>query len=91
MHICVGTLADTTTKQVLRQRFEPYGPGETLRMMNDRETGRSCGFGCVERSDTRVALRAMEARNGTHVAGRALTVNVARPRELRREPRQPHW
>ncbi len=91
MNIFVGNLAFTTTEQDLRQLFEPYGTVETIRMMTDRETGRSRGFGFVEMPDTRAAHSAIDALNGMSVAGRALTVNEAQPREPRREPRQPHW
>ena len=45
--ICVGNLALTTTEQDLRQLFEPYGTVETVRIMTDRATGRSRGFGFV--------------------------------------------
>jgi len=91
VHICVGNLAFTTTEQDLRQLFEPYGTGETVRMMTDRETGRSRGFGVVEMPDSHAAQSAIDALTGTPVAGRALSVNEARPREPRREPRQPRW
>ena len=89
VNIFVGNLAFTTTEQDLRQLFEPYGTGETVRMMTDRETGRSRGFGFVEMPDSHAAHSAIDALNGTQVAGRALTVNEARPREPRREPPQP--
>jgi cold-inducible RNA-binding protein len=91
VNIFVGNLAFTTTEQDLRQLFEPYGAVETVRIMTDRETGRSRGFGFVEMSDNRAAQTAMDALNGTSLAGRPLTVNEARPREPRREPRQPRW
>src|SRR5437867_1858816 len=91
VHIFVGNLALTTTEQDLRQLFEPYGTVETIRIMTDRETGRSCGFGFVEMPDSQAAHSAIGALNGTSLAGRALTVNEARPREPRREPRQPRW
>jgi RNA recognition motif-containing protein len=91
VNIFVGNWAFTTTEQELRQLFEPYGTVETVRMMTDRETGRSRGFGFGEIPDSRAAQRAIDALNGTQVAGRALTVNEARPREPRREPRQPRW
>jgi len=87
VNIFVGNLAFTTTEQDLRQLFEPYGTVETVRMMTDRDTGRSRGFGFVEMPDSRAAESAIDALNGTPVAGRALTVNEARPRE----PRQPRW
>ena len=91
VNIFVGNLAFTTTEQDLRQLFEPYGPVETVRIMTDRDTGRARGFGFVEMPDNRAAQSAIDALNGTHVDGRALTVNEARPREPRREPRQPRW
>src|SRR6266581_2315001 len=81
VNIFVGNLAFTTTEQDLRQLFEPYGTVETIRMRTDRETGRSRGFGFVEMPATRAAHSAMDALNGMSVAGRALTVNEARPRE----------
>jgi len=89
VNIFVGNLAFTTTEQDLRQLFEPYGAVDTIRIMTDRETGRSRGFGFVEMPDSHVAESAIDALNGTQFAGRALTVNEARPREPRREPRPP--
>lgn len=91
VNIFVGNLAFTTTEQDLRELFEPYGTVETVRIMTDRETGRARGFGFVEMPDSPAAQRAIDALNGTSLAGRALTVNAARPREPRREPRQPRW
>jgi len=91
VNIFVGNLAFTTTEYDLRQLFEPYGTVDSVRVMTDRETGRSRGFGFVEMPDPRAAQTAMDALNGTSLAGRALTVNEARPRESRREPRQPRW
>jgi cold-inducible RNA-binding protein len=83
----VGNLAFTTTEQDLRQLFESYDTIETVRIITDRETGRSRGFGFVEMPASRAAQSAIDALNGTPVAGRALTVNEARPRESR----QPRW
>lgn len=91
MNIFVGNLAFTTTEQDLRQLFEPYGTVDTIRIMTDRDTGRARGFGFVEMPDNRAAESAIDALNGTSLAGRVLTVNEARPREPRREPRQPRW
>ena len=59
MNIFVGNLAFTTTEQDLRQLFEPYGTVETVRIMTDRETGRSRGFGFVEMPDGHAAHSAM--------------------------------
>ena len=91
MNLFVGNLAFTTTEQNLRQLFESYGSVDTIRIMTDRETGRPRGFGFVEMPDSRAAQTVIDALNGTHVAGRALTFNEARPREPRREPRQLRW
>jgi RNA recognition motif-containing protein len=91
VNIFVGNLAFTTTEDDLRALFAPYGTVDTTRIMTDRETGRSRGFGFVDMPDGRAAQRAIEALNGTSLAGRALTVNEARPREPRRESRPPRW
>ncbi len=80
VNIFVGNLAFTTSEQDLRQLFESYGTVETVRIMTDREIGRSRGFGCVEMPDSRAAHRAMDALSGTPLAGRVLTVNETRPR-----------
>ena len=80
-----------TKEQDLRQLFEPYGSVEMIRIMTNRETGRSRGFGFVEMPDHGAAQMAIDALNGTSRAGRALPVNAARPRESRREPPQPRW
>jgi RNA recognition motif-containing protein len=91
VNLFVGNLAFTTTEQDLRQLFEPYGRVATVRIVTDRETGRARGFGFVEMPDSQAAQSAMDVLNGMSLAGRALTVNEARPREPRREPRQPRW
>ena len=91
VHICVGHLAFTTTEQALHQLFASYGTVETVRIMMDRETGRSRDFGFVEMPDSHAAHSALDALNGTPLAGRTLTVNKARPLEPRRAPRQPRW
>jgi hypothetical protein len=91
VNIFVGNLAFTTSEADLRQLFASYGTVETVRIMTDRETGRSRGFGFVEMPDNHAAESAIDALNGTPLAGRTLTVNEARPREPRREPRQPRW
>ena len=91
MNIYVGNLAFTTTDHDLRQLFEPYGAVDEIRVITDRDTGRSKGFGFVEMPDSTPAKTAMARLQGTELAGRALTVNEAKPREPRREPRQARW
>ena len=84
MHIFVGNLAFTTTEDELAQLFHPYGELASIRIMTDRDTGRSRGFGFVEMPDATEAQAAIDGLNGTPLGGRQLTVNEARPREERR-------
>ena len=91
MNIYVGNLAFSITDRDLRQLFEPYGVVDEIRVITDRETGRSKGFGFVEMHDGTAARTAIAKLQGQEMAGRTLTVNEARPREPRREPRQARW
>src|SRR5690348_15008074 len=97
MQIFVGNLAWSTTEEELGQLFEAYGSVNSVRVMTDRETGRSRGFGFVEMPDSTEAQAAIAGLHGTEVAGRQLTVNEARQREERggsqrpREERRPRW
>src|SRR3989475_13307167 len=91
MNIFVGNLALSTTDHDLRQLFEPYGVVDEIRVITDRETGRSKGFGFVEMHDGTAARTAIAKLQGQEVGGRTLTVNEAKPREPRREPRQARW
>lgn len=78
----VGNLPWTTTEDELRDLFAPHCAVVSTRIITDRETGRSRGFGFVEVEDADVA-RVVEATNGLDVGGRALVVNEARPRPER--------
>ncbi len=91
MNIFVGNLAFTATNQDIRQLFEQYGVVDQVSVITDRDTGRSKGFGFVEMPDRQAAQAAITGIQGTELAGRALTVNEAKPREPRREPRQARW
>jgi RNA recognition motif-containing protein len=91
VNIFVGNLAYTATDQDLRQLFEQYGTVDRTNIITDRETGRPRGFGFVEMSDSRAAKAAIEGLQGKELAGRAITVNEAKPREPRNTPRQPRW
>ena len=81
-NIYVGNLPYTSTDDELREIFEQYGSVRSARVIMDRETGRSRGFGFVEMEDD-AADAAIEALNGADMGGRALRVNEARPREPR--------
>jgi len=82
-NIYVGNLSFDTTTEDLQQLFSQYGEVTSANVINDRETGRSRGFGFVEMADTAAADEAINALNGKEFAGRVLTVNEARPREDR--------
>ena len=91
MNIFVGNLAFGSTDQDIRQLFEPYGVVDTINIITDRYTGQSRGFGFVEMSDSAAAKAAIQGAQGKELAGRALTVDEARPREPRREPSRSRW
>jgi cold-inducible RNA-binding protein len=91
VNIFVGNLAFTATDHDIRQLFEQYGVVDQVSVITDRDTGRSKGFGFVEMPDRQAAQAAITGIQGTELAGRALTVNEAKPREPRREPRQARW
>ena len=81
MNIYVGNLAYSSTDEELQTTFEVYGEVKSARIIIDRDTNRSKGFGFVEMSDETAGNAAIEALNGTEMSGRKLVVNVARPRE----------
>jgi len=67
----------------LRELFSPHGTVDSAKVIMDRSTGRSKGFGFVEMSSETEAQAAISSLNGANVDGRSLTVNVAKPREPR--------
>ena len=83
MNIYVGNLSFDETEASLESVFAAHGEVTSARIITDRETGRSRGFGFVEMSDQAQAQAAIAALNGTNLNGRDLTVNEARPREDR--------
>jgi RNA recognition motif-containing protein len=80
MNIFVGNLDYGATESSIRELFESYGAVDAVRIMTDRETGRSRGFGFVEMPNESEANSAMSALNGKTVGGRPLVVNEARPK-----------
>ena len=84
MNIYVGNLPYSIDRDQLREIFAAYGEVAAARIVNDRETGRSKGFGFVEMADNAQAKAAIEALNGSDIGGRKAVVNEARPREERR-------
>ncbi len=82
-NIFVGNLDFHATEESLRSLFERYGVVNSARIMTDRETGRSRGFGFVEMANESEADQAINALNGHTLDGRALNVNEARPKPER--------
>jgi len=79
----VGNLSYSIRDNDLQQAFGEYGVVTSAKVMMERETGRSKGFGFVEMGTDAEALAAIEGMNGQQLDGRALTVNEARPMEPR--------
>ena len=79
----VGNLSFNTTENDLQDAFAAHGQVVEATLMMDRMTGRSRGFAFVTYSTPEEAQKAIEAMNGAQIDGRALTVNVARPKEER--------
>jgi RNA recognition motif-containing protein len=79
----VGSLPYNTTEDDLRQLFEQAGTVEDATIINDRDTGRSKGFGFVQMANDEDAAKAIEMFNNYEMSGRQLKVNEARPREER--------
>ncbi len=84
--IYVGNLPYSVNDAALKSNFSEYGTVSSARVMMDRDTGQSKGFGFVEMSSAESAQAAIDALNGMSVDGRAITVNLARPREERSAP-----
>ncbi len=91
MNIYVSNIAFSATDEDLRQLFTSYGAVDKVSIITDRYTGQSRGFGFVEMPDSAAAKAAIHGLQGKELAGRTLTVNEAKPREPRREPRQARW
>jgi len=81
--IYVGGLPYSTTEQQLSDLFAAHGSVASARIITDKFTGQSRGFGFVEMSGDSEAQAAITALNGTQLGGRTLTVNEARPQEPR--------
>jgi RNA recognition motif-containing protein len=79
----VGNLAYSVSDNDLQQAFSQFGTVKSAKVMMDRESGRSKGFGFVEMSDDAQAQAAIEALNGQPFGGRNMVVNEARPMEAR--------
>lgn len=81
-NIYVGGLPYAINDDQLEETFSEFGPVQSARVITDRMTGQSRGFGFVE-MDEADAAKAISSLNGSQLGGRTLTVNEARPREKR--------
>ena len=81
--IYVGNLPFSATSESLNEMFSQFGTVDSAKIVMDRETGRSKGFGFVEMSSGDEAAAAIEKLNGSDLGGRSLVVNEARPMEPR--------
>ncbi len=80
MNIYVGNLSWEATEEDLRQAFEPFGQIESVRIITDKFSNKSKGFGFVEMPAKAEAQAAISGLNGKELKGRTITVNEARPR-----------
>ena len=80
MNIYIGNMSFDTTEDQLRQAFEGYGAVSTVKIISDRDSGQSKGFGFVEMLTKDDAVTAISGLNGQDLNGRALNVNEAKPR-----------
>ncbi len=83
MNIYIGNLPYSTSDEELAEMFRPHGEVTSAKIIMDKISGRSKGFGFVEMADNSSAQSAIEALDGHEVDGRPLKVNEARPREPR--------
>jgi len=87
MNIYVGNLSYGMSEDELRDAFGAFGEVSSVKILMDRETGRSRGFGFVEMPNQSEAETAITQLNGKDVGGRALRINEARPREQQQQRR----
>jgi len=83
MNIYVSNLGFAVQDDDLKKFFTPYGEVTSAKIINDRETGKSRGFGFVEMSDDTASQKAIAELDGTTVEGRAMKVMEAKPKESR--------
>ena len=79
----VGNLSYSVRDDDLQQQFSAFGQVQSAKVMMERDTGRSKGFGFVEMSNSEEAQAAIRGMHGQNMGGRDLTVNIARPMEAR--------
>lgn len=88
-NLYVGNLPESSTETELLQAFAGYGKVDSVRIITDRETGRSRGFAFVDMADSGSAEKAVAALNGSDLGGRTIQVTEARPKAERPQGGQP--
>ncbi len=88
MNMYISNLGFHTTEDELRKLFEEFGQVSSAKVITDRETGRSRGFGFVEMSSSTEASQAMSKLNGKDIEGRSISVTVAREKENRSDKKR---
>jgi RNA recognition motif-containing protein len=83
MNIFIGNLPYSVKESDLKGFFEEYGEVESAKIITDKETGRSRGFGFVEIADEAAAKKSIEELNGAELEGRTIVVNEAKEKEAR--------
>jgi len=81
MNLYVGNLSHSTTQESLTNAFSKFGPVVSVKIITDRFSGQSRGFGFVELENKDNGLKAITELDGTELDGRQIKVNEARPRE----------
>ena len=88
MNIFVGSLPWAPEEDELRSSFEAYGEVDSVRIITDKFSGRSKGFGFVEMPDDEAAKKAIEGLDGSEMAGRTIVVNESKPKTEGRDNRR---
>jgi RNA recognition motif-containing protein len=96
MNLYVGNLAFNVQEDELKDTFSEYGKVVSAKIITDRFTGQSRGFGFIEMDNSGDAIKAISGANGKEIQGRAITVNEAKPQNKdtnKRPPRtnSPRW
>ena len=88
MNMYVSNLGFHTSEDDLRKLFEPFGQVSSAKIITDRETGRSRGFGFVEMESSTEGSQAMNKLNGKEIEGRFISVTLAREKESRTDKKK---
>ncbi len=83
----IGNLPDSATEQDLSDKFAAYGTVESVKLITDRDTGRTKGFGFIEMASEAEAQVAIDSLDGTNYEGQSMKVNEAKPKKAPRDNR----